>query len=80
MDMNISTEKIYECGEEIRKVLNRYSMENLSDTPDFILAAYLLDCLQAFCKATQRRETWYGREPASRAGETGIGSMEADRL
>lgn len=55
--------KIYDVGEEIRHVLNKYSMENLSDTPDFILAAYLLDCLESFSKATVRREQWYGRYP-----------------
>jgi len=63
MDLNVSGEKLYQCGEEIRRVLNLYSMENTSDTPDFILAAYLLDCLQAFAKATKRREEWYGRFP-----------------
>lgn len=42
-------------------LLNRHSMENGSDTPDFILAAYLTDCLEAFDKATAHREAWYGR-------------------
>jgi hypothetical protein len=63
MDLRVSNEKLYACGGELRSVLNRYSMENTSDTPDFILAAYLLDCLEAFAKATGRREEWYGRWP-----------------
>ena len=46
---------------ELRELLNRRSMENDSDTPDFILASYLTDCLRAWNHATKRREGWYGR-------------------
>lgn len=48
---------------EIERVVNRYSMENGSNTPDFILAEYLTACLAAFDVAVQQRETWYGRDP-----------------
>ena len=48
--------------EELRAVINRHSIENASNTPDFILADYLLACLAAFTTATQQRETWYGRD------------------
>lgn len=47
---------------EFEILINRYSKENGSDTPDFILANYLADCLVAFDKATIQREEWYGRE------------------
>ena len=47
--------------EELRNVINRYSMENGSNTPDFILAQYLDNCLSVFNSAVQRREKWYGR-------------------
>ncbi len=46
---------------ELRTLINRYSRENGSDTPDFILAAYLFGCLNAFDVAVTRREGWYGR-------------------
>ena len=46
---------------ELSAILNRHSAENNSGTPDFILAVYLLDCLNAFEKAVIRREDWYGR-------------------
>jgi hypothetical protein len=46
---------------ELRELLNRRSMENGSDTPDFILTQYLTDCLRAWNRATKRREDWYGR-------------------
>ncbi len=44
----------------IETELNRRSAENESNTPDFILAEYLMDCLSAFDKATKRRDKWYG--------------------
>lgn len=46
---------------EIEQSINKYSLENSSDTPDFILAGYLSDCLIAFDRATKRRTEWYKR-------------------
>lgn len=48
---------------DLEQIINRNSMENGSDTPDFLLAEYLQDCLLAFDKAVKARERWYGREP-----------------
>jgi hypothetical protein len=48
--------------EGLECLINQYSQENASNTPDFILAQYLEACLQAFNTATQQRETWYGRD------------------
>jgi hypothetical protein len=47
---------------ELSDLLNRHSMESASGTPDFILAAYLTDCLLAWNRSMQERETWYGRK------------------
>lgn len=41
---------------ELRALLNRASRENESNTPDFILAGYLMNCLEAFEDATRQRE------------------------
>ena len=49
--------------EELRALINRNSMENESDTPDAILADYLLDALAAFNKAIAARDTWYAFDP-----------------
>ena len=46
---------------ELATLLNRYSVENGSNTPDFILASFLLAVLQSWNAAVQRREVWYGR-------------------
>ena len=47
--------------QELRNLINRHSVENASNTPDFILAQYLVSCLVVFTAAVQQRETWYGR-------------------
>jgi len=68
--LNTISVKEQKCEEDIQPrppfkqalttLINQYSKENDSDTPDFILAKYLTDTLKAFNKATNRREEWYG--------------------
>jgi hypothetical protein len=41
---------------ELTALLNRHSAENGSNTPDFILALYLLNCLDAYNKAVSQRD------------------------
>lgn len=48
--------------DELKRLLNRHSQENDSNTPDFILAEYLLGCLKVFNTAVRDRDKWYGRE------------------
>ncbi len=49
--------------QEIAKVINRFSKENESNTPDFILADYLASCMLAYNKAISERDRWYGITP-----------------
>jgi hypothetical protein len=44
---------------ELEELINKHSMENGSNTPDFMLAEYLMDCLRAFDKVMKRRDLWY---------------------
>ena len=46
---------------EIEAAINRSSAVTGSNTPDFILAEYLVDCLMAFDKAVNRRNEWVGK-------------------
>jgi len=46
---------------ELSSLLNRYSKENGSNTPDFLLANYLTSCLHNFNSIVNAREEWYGR-------------------
>ena len=53
MDIPSSFEK------ELEIIINRYSQERPSNTPDFILAMYLKACLDAYNVAIVRRDEWY---------------------
>lgn len=55
---------------EIAEVLNRNSAENGSNTPDFILAEHLVDCLDAFHAASRKREKWYGTQFIAGSGDS----------
>ncbi len=47
---------------DIECLINKHSREQDSNTPDFILAEYLMACLGAFEVASNRREGWYSVE------------------
>lgn len=44
---------------ELAQLINRYSNENQSNTPDFILAHYLASCLDIFNFALIQKTRWY---------------------
>lgn len=48
---------------DLGHLINRYSQENASGTPDWILAQFLLGCLSVFNSTIKQREKWYGRAP-----------------
>lgn len=45
----------------IEHAINKFSAESGSNTPDFILAQFLMGALAAWDAAVKRREEWYGR-------------------
>ena len=47
---------------EIADVINRNSIENHSNTPDFILAEHAVKSLESFAATSQWREKWYDKE------------------
>lgn len=52
---------------DLEEIINKNSMESQSDTPDYILAEYLENCLNNFGTTIQKRGEWYGREPKADA-------------
>lgn len=46
---------------DLTSLLNRYSKENDSNTPDFLLAEHMIGCLKLFNAIVGKREKWYGR-------------------
>ena len=45
---------------ELETLINKFSLENKTNTPDFILAQYLKTCLDAYEMAIVRRIKWEG--------------------
>ena len=56
--MSTDNKSLYQ---EVREVINKHSIENRSNTPDFILSQYLMACLNAFESAVNQREKWHNR-------------------
>lgn len=55
--------------QQLEALISSYSMENGSDTPDFILADYLADCLELYDRTTARRTRWHERAAEMEAFE-----------
>ena len=49
--------------EDLQALINRPSNENDSNTPDYLLAAFLCTCLVAFNETVKERDHWYGIAP-----------------
>lgn len=77
------TQKELETDTEFRRdlaaVLNRHSRENGSNTPDFILADYLLGCLEGFDRCASAREKWYGIRSIPAHGTIHLAAEGEDR-
>ena len=48
---------------ELACLLNRHSAENPSNTPDYLLAEFMLSCLRAFTRTVTGRDAWYAMNP-----------------
>ena len=54
---------------ELSALINKYSQENLSNTPDFILVEYLNSCLKTFNYTLKMREQWHERDNTNKKQE-----------
>lgn len=57
----MNKEKKEKVIKEFSQVINSNSLENESNTPDYILAEYLYQCLLNFNECSAKREEWYGK-------------------
>lgn len=48
-----------EFQKDLELLLNRHSMENGSNTPDWLLAIYLCNCLKNYQDTVYSRQTWF---------------------
>lgn len=51
-----------EFQKELTALINIHSMENASNTPDFLIAEFLVNCLRAFNLASEQKEKWFAKE------------------
>ena len=58
--MSIKQTKAF--AKDLERLINKHSMENGSDTPDWILAEYLMLCLKAFNRTSKLRARWFIRD------------------
>lgn len=59
--IGVTNEALNTFEKELSNLLNRHSMENGSNTPDYMLAQYLRNCLDNYNKIVIAREKWFGR-------------------
>lgn len=57
---NIITKPTFKS--ELTTLINKHSLENITNTPDYILADYLLNCLEAFYDAIHARNQWHSAD------------------
>lgn len=57
--MNVINEQVT-LEKKIQQLLNQYSRESKSNTQDFVLAEYLISCLEAYEKAVTWRDRLKG--------------------
>ena len=48
---------------ELAGLINKYSLENRSNTPDYLLANYLMACLDNYSHIVRNRDDWYNFKP-----------------
>ncbi len=48
---------------ELKQLINKHSVENESDTPDFILAKAVSGFLDLYKTTVKERDLWYGYKP-----------------
>jgi hypothetical protein len=60
-----------EFEKELTILINKYSIENESDTPDYLLAKFLVKCLHAYGVTVLNRDEYYDEKHGGE-WETGL--------
>lgn len=63
----------------LSSLLNSYCAENVSGTPDFILAKLMIECLKSYNEAVSHRAQWRGEEVDFQPGKKESDAAEIDR-
>lgn len=46
---------------DIEVLMNQYNVDAITDTPDYILASYLMTCLRNYLITKATTEAWFGK-------------------
>lgn len=60
-EIEMSNDRLF--TDELEGLINKYCVENESNTPDYLLARYLMDALRAYERVVKDRDNWFGFEP-----------------
>jgi len=63
---------------ELAKAINKYCIENGSNTPDFVIADYLFECIRNLETAINDRAAWFGRYDKINESDPDPGEMDGD--
>lgn len=66
--------------DQLRRLLNTWSMEKTSDTPDFVLCRYMALCLETFSTAVRARDHWYGFKPFDANAATNTPTSKPEKV
>lgn len=66
--------------DELRALINKHSLENDSDTPDFLLAKYMCKSLDLFNVITRHRDHYYGRSRKTEVQAPGEFDLVANKI
>ncbi len=59
----MKTKNEREFKQELIRIINIFGIEKHSDTPDFLIADYLFDCMISYGIATRKRDDWHQFTP-----------------
>jgi hypothetical protein len=75
----LRTEPKMPLHDALAEVINRYSIENYSNTPDFVLGSFLAMVTEAWGDTVRARDDWHGVPPGE--GPSGLREkIDAERL
>lgn len=60
-----SKSTVQEFQRDLQQLLNRHSVEQTCNTPDFVLAQYLVGCLKVWCEALGERDGFWAKRAVS---------------
>ena len=52
--------KEYTFRQELTGLINKHNLEQHCNTPDYIIAEYLVNCFNSYCEVKNHNDVWHG--------------------